>query len=474
MGEAPGQIGGGQFFLPYQARWILDNSRMKLLEKSRQIGMSWATAYGLVRAHALAGRQLDTWVTSRDDLQARLFIADCQSFAGLLEAACGTENATLLDGGQRETSMAVKFSNGSAIYSMSSNPNAQAGKRGGRVLDEFALHSDPQLLYSIALPGITWGGQLEIISTHRGSQNFFNKLIQEARFGGNGKNFSVHRVTLQDALEQGFLKKLKTKLAADDFRQQMDEAKYFDLIRQSCPDEATFQQEYMCRPQDDGDALLSYELICPCEMAAKEWLQSNPNGDGAAKSCGSSPCYLGVDLGRSNDLSVFWLLELSGDVLITRRLECLRGKSFGEQEQILDVFLRSKNLSRACIDSSGIGRQFVERAVERFGKYRVEGVHFTAQTKECLAYGLRAAMETRGLRIPSSDAIRADLHSIRRENTCFGNVRLDAARTANGHGDRFWALALAVHAHCTSHGRSNKFSASALHVVDRCSRELII
>ena len=28
-------------FLPYQNRWIKDTSRLKLMEKGRQIGLSW-------------------------------------------------------------------------------------------------------------------------------------------------------------------------------------------------------------------------------------------------------------------------------------------------------------------------------------------------------------------------------------------------------------------------------------------------
>jgi len=31
--------------LPYQARWVTDDSRLKAMEKGRQIGMSWASAY---------------------------------------------------------------------------------------------------------------------------------------------------------------------------------------------------------------------------------------------------------------------------------------------------------------------------------------------------------------------------------------------------------------------------------------------
>jgi phage FluMu gp28-like protein len=445
-----------EFFLPYQARWIRDGSRLKLLEKSRQVGMSWATAYRLVRMHSCRGQRLDSWISSRDELQAKLFIGDCRTFASLLQSAGRQLHSPILDGGhRRDSSLSLSFSNGSSIHSLSSSSDAQAGKRGGRVLDEFALHTDPQLLYAIALPGITWGGQLEIVSTHRGAQNFFNRLVEEARFGGNPKKFSLHRVTLQDALEQGFLEKLKARLPEDDERQAMDEARYFDFVRRSCPDEATFQQEYMCQPQDDGVAFLPYDLIASCEVEAREPWESVPLEQ---KLGAERPCYLGVDLGRTHDLSVFWLLESVGDVAVTRRVECLRAKSFREQERLLDALLQHPCLVRACIDRTGMGQQFVERAVERFGKFRVEGINFTASTKESLAYGLRAAFERRELRIPADGAIRADLHSIRRSSALSGHVRLAAERRDGGHGDRFWALALALHAlHSAGKGHRGEF-----------------
>ena len=39
-------------FLPYQAKWIMDESRLKLGEKSRQIGFTWCTAYATVASGA--------------------------------------------------------------------------------------------------------------------------------------------------------------------------------------------------------------------------------------------------------------------------------------------------------------------------------------------------------------------------------------------------------------------------------------
>lgn len=161
--EIPGKV-----FLPYQQAWIDDKSRLKLMEKSRQIGLSWSTAYAAVERTAPKEARHDQWVSSRDDIQARLFLEDCKKFAGMLDSAAKDLGSVVIDDEKKLSAYVLRFANGKRIHSMSSNPDAQAGKRGGRVLDEFALHPDPRKLYTIAYPGITWGGQMEIISTQIG------------------------------------------------------------------------------------------------------------------------------------------------------------------------------------------------------------------------------------------------------------------------------------------------------------------
>ena len=69
--------------LPYQKRWILDGSRIKLMEKSRQIGISWASAYSLVRRKCTTGARYDAWVSSRDEIQAKLFQSFGLKYQGL-------------------------------------------------------------------------------------------------------------------------------------------------------------------------------------------------------------------------------------------------------------------------------------------------------------------------------------------------------------------------------------------------------
>ena len=322
---------------------------------------------------------------------------------------------------------------------MSSNPDAQAGKRGDRVLDEFALHPDPRKLYSIAYPGITWGGSMEIFSTHRGTHNFFNQLIQEIRYKGNPKKISLHRITLEDALNQGFLHKLQAKLPPDDERQEMDETDYFNYIRSGCADEETFLQEYMCVPDDDAAAFLSYDLIDSAKYPPNEDWQTD-------LTTATNPIYLGVDIGRDHDLTVIWAIERINGTAFTRRVIELKAATFDSQEAALYALLDHPAVRRCCIDQTGIGRQFAERAQKRYGTTRVEGIHFTGPVKEELAYPLKAALEDKTLRIPDTQAIATDLRSIRKETTASGNIRFVGERTTNGHADRFWALALALHA----------------------------
>ncbi len=431
-----------KFFLPYQAKWIKDDSRLKIMQKCRQIGLSWSTAYALDRDTAPSDARNDVWVSSRDDIQARLFLEDCKAFAGILQMAAADLGEQVVDPDRKISAYVLQFANGKRINSMSSNPDAQAGKRGTRVLDEFALHPDPRKLYAIAYPGITWGGSMQIISTHRGSQNLFNELVQEILHKGNPKGFSLHTVTLQDAIDQGFLEKLKTKLPPDDARQEMDAGEYFDFIRAGCPDEETFQQEYMCQPSDDASAFLTYDLIRGCEYPANEPWEKTIRELAECK----NPLYLGVDVGRDHDLTVMWLLEKFGGVFFTRKKIELRGETFDSQEQKHNELLSLPMLRRDCIDATGIGRQFAERAQQRFGTYKVEQVQFTGPVKEELAYPLRAAFEDKSVRIPNDELVRADLRAVKKETTASGNIRFTADRGKNGHADRFWALALALHA----------------------------
>ncbi len=430
-------------FLGFQGRWNADRSRMKMAEKSRQLGFSWCDAYDTVMETASVGWPFDCWVSSRDQIQAQLYGEDCKMWARVLNIAAGDLGESIIEAaGKKMSALRLPLSNDRDIWNLSSNVDAQAGKRGTRKMDEFALNPENRKLFAIGYPGITWGGRLVIFSTHRGSHNYFNELIHEIREKGNPKGFSLHRVTLEDALREGLLVKLKqawTRIDPADPRLLMNEEDYLQMVRNECADEETWQQEYCCNPADDASAFLEYEQIVKCRYRTEEQWQTD-------LSDAKGELFVGVDVGRRHDLTVIWVLEKLGDTFYTRRVIELHRQRFDAQEAELYAILSLPQVRRCCIDETGIGIQFTERAKTFQGDYKVEGVMFTPRVKEELAYPMRTAFEEMRVRVPDDKFITADLRAVKKETTASGNVRFAADRGVNGHADRFWALALALHA----------------------------
>ena len=179
------------YFLPYQWKWILDESPMKLYPKSRRIGITFGTSYRCVRK-CLRRKNFTQWVSSKDLLLAREFVTDyvakwCK-LANIVASGLEGEQLELIDPAKDVTAYIVRFPNGSRIVSLSSNPNAFAGKGGDVLLDEVDLHDDSGILIDMATPCTMWGGQLEVVSAFAAdgsTETPFAKLVEEVEEHGN-------------------------------------------------------------------------------------------------------------------------------------------------------------------------------------------------------------------------------------------------------------------------------------------------
>ena len=102
-----------KYFMRYQVDFIADESSLVIVEKGRQIGLSYAAAYKAVRlSDDCARRELDVWVGSRDEIQARQFLIHCQHWAKTLNrAAEAFEQAVLLREGKSIQVHVLKFAN---------------------------------------------------------------------------------------------------------------------------------------------------------------------------------------------------------------------------------------------------------------------------------------------------------------------------------------------------------------------------
>ncbi len=117
-----------KYFLPYQHHWINDTSPLKIFQKSRQIGITYADAYHSVRIASRMNARFDVYISSRDKFQARLYIEDCKNWAQILEILVLDLGEVVFDQEHNASAYVLQFSNGKRIYSLSSNPNALAGK----------------------------------------------------------------------------------------------------------------------------------------------------------------------------------------------------------------------------------------------------------------------------------------------------------------------------------------------------------
>jgi len=418
-----------KYFLPYQGRWLADASRIKIWEKSRRIGATYVQAYEDVRDCA-AKAVPKVWFSSADESAAREYIEYCEKWAKLFHLAAENLGLVLLDSEKDIKTFTIQFANGTKIHALSSNPKAFRSKGGKVVWDEAAWHDDQDKMWAAARPTITWGFPLRILSTHNGKSCRFYRFVEAVKKGK--LPWSLHTTPIELAVAEG----LADRIVGRDLTEG-ERAAWLETERESVGDEDTWLQEYRCIPVDEAAAFLTYELLASRSVAGIIRPLSETTGN----------LYVGVDIGRKKDLTVIWVLEQCGPVLVTRLVKILERTPFHMQRQALFAILGHRAMRRACIDATGLGMQLAEESQRAFGQYRVEAVTFSGAVKESLAYPLRAALEDARLVLPDDHEIREDLHSVRKVTTAAGNIRFDVAATeARGHADRFWAAALARHA----------------------------
>ncbi|MCL2219321.1 MAG: terminase family protein [Chitinispirillia bacterium] len=428
------------YFLLYQREWIDDESPIKVWEKSRRIGATYTQAYEdvrdiVTRKEYTPGRPIKrVYFSSKDEEAGKEYIEYCQRYAEVFNVVAKDMGIQVIDEKNGVKASVLEFANGGKILALSSAPTAFNSKGGKIVWDEAALHKDQRAMWSGAQPAAgVWGYPIRILSTHKGKSTLFYRFCERIRKGQS--DWSLHRVTIVDAVGEGLCDKVFNRKTSEQERNE-----YIERLRSSCQDSDIFNEDYMAEPIDATTAYITYEMIEACENATT--LRSLDD-----LSITTNALYAGWDIGRKRDLSVIWVLEDVGAFLATRVVKEFDRTAFKIQEAYLDLVMRLPHLRRICIDQTGIGLPLTEAAQERYGKSTVEGVTFTSGNKEALAVGTRNALEDRRVILPNDAATRESIHSIKRMVTSAGNIRFDAERTdETGHADRFWALALAIHA----------------------------
>ena len=197
--------------LPYQKAWHMDMSPVRILVKSRRIGGTWGCLAAEAALEAAQQNGMDQFYVGYNKDMAAEFIGDCAFFAKAYQLAASKisvslEQAVLKDDVKNIIRYRIKFASGHEIVALSSRPSNMRGHQGHARLDEAAFHEDLQALVDAAMAFLIWGGRVDIASTHFGDGNVFNQLLREIEAGK--LDYSVHKVTFDDALKQGFFKRI--------------------------------------------------------------------------------------------------------------------------------------------------------------------------------------------------------------------------------------------------------------------------
>ena len=384
--------------LGYQKRWVADGSQLKIAEKSRRTGLTWAEAADDVMIASLAKSEggSDVFYIGSNKEMAREFIDACAMWAAQFNRAAGEIQEELLQDEDKDIlTYVIYFASGFKIKALSSNPKNLRGMQGVVCIDEAAFHEKLAEVLKAALALTMWGAKVRLISTHNGVDNLFNQLIQDSRAGR--KSYSVHTITLDDACAEGLYQRI-CQVSKQPWTPEKEAAWKAGLLRETATEDDALE-EYYCVPKASSGAYIPRPMIeraategkvklrFECDAKFMEWTEDermvitsefcltqllphlqalNPDRRHA----------FGVDFARSADLSVYAVCAVQPDTArhFDLTLE-IKNCPYNQQKQIMLFMLA--NLPRfigAAFDATGNGGYLAEAALIRYGSSMVEAV----------------------------------------------------------------------------------------------------
>ena len=373
-----------EILLPYQKRWIEDKSVLKIGEKSRRCGLSWAEALGS-SLDAMETDGQSTYYLSYNKDMTRQFIQDVAFWVKWLNLAAGEMEEEVIHNEDKDVSVfRIRFASGFVVEALPSKAYALRSKQGRIVLDEAAFTDDFEEILKAGLALLIWGGSFTILSSHNGDENPFNTLIKNIR-SGKDEGWSLHRITFRDAVDQGLYKRicLVNKKAWTEEGQN----EWVEKIRTTYKDNV--EEELDVIPRRAGTKYFPRAMLDTCVAPDIDIVRLNCKDDFSWAPVSrrerdvrkwfltdvapllrsiERPVFVGQDFARSGDLSFLWIAEeATKKDLATRLLLELRNVPYDQQWQIIQLIAETVKLfGGIAIDGRGNGQALAEIATQQF------------------------------------------------------------------------------------------------------------
>lgn len=369
--------------------------------------------------------------------------------------------------GDAKTEVQIVHPNGKAALFQAFPAKATRSKGGDVLLDEFAFMPNDRAVYTGSLPsiGLHPEDQIFIGSNPWSKIGLFYDLVRRAE--GKYQNIFQYRIpwwlcprlcrdTARAHVEAPLM---STKDRVHEFG-----TPFMIELFDSFPDLETFCTEFELEFLEALSALFSPELmdrICvtdwgdqpdddlPCRLVEGlpseiDWLWLAANTRGVL--------YGGFDVGRYRHESDFIIWDIEGDKKSVRMIIRLYQTPYRAQRLVLENGYKRCNITRTCIDATGIGNELAENLVKDCPG-RFEGVTFSAPVKDQLATRMyiAATATKQELFLPRYRPLILHFIAIKKEIGSGGMVRynVDLNEQQSGakhHGDLFWASALGLEA----------------------------
>ncbi|APC16301.1 hypothetical protein BLL42_11385 [Pseudomonas frederiksbergensis] len=462
--------------LGYQKKWIGIRAPLKVGEKSRRIGLTWAEAADNVLVAAAekpAGGQTVYYLGYNQDMTVE-YIQACAMWARAYNYAAEEIEEGIWpdsDPDKHIKTYTIGFPSGHRIVALTSRPSNLRGRQGVVVIDEAAFHQDLAELLKAALALLIWGGEVHVISTHDGTENAFNELINDIRAGK--RKGALFRCPFREAVEDGLYQRVCLRKGIE--YKPEEEAVWVQDVYDFYGDAS--EEELDCVPSQGGGAFLSLALVeqrssrdVPVlRLAYPQGYETLPEHLRLAESlewCEEHlkplleaipldvQSYYGMDFGRSGDLSVIWpLLKEQNLRKRTPFVVELRNVPFKQQKQIKFYILdRLPNFLKGADDARGNGSNLSEDTAIKFGFNRIERVMLTEGWYRDNMPPFKAALEDDTFYdIPADKDVVGDVRAFR---VVKGVARIPEKRTnekgeksgGKRHGDAGIAAVLADYA----------------------------
>lgn len=442
--------------LDYQSRWIADDSPLKIDEKGRRTGLTWAEAADdvlIAASSRKAGGQNVYYIAYNQDMTVE-YIQACAMWARAYHYAAseveeGIWDDTDPEGDKQIKTYTIRFpDSGFRIVALTSRPANLRGRQGIVVIDEAAFHDDLPGLIKAALALLIWGGKVRIISTHNGEQNPFNELIKEIRAGK--RSGTVHKTTFMEAVKDGLYRRVCLRLGTE--WTQAGEDKWIESVYDFYGRDS--DEELDCLPSQGTGVYMPRSLVDSCMVDGapivkytmpESWYLDATRLNQAEKWCidnlkpildnlPGQRSVFGQDFGRTGDLSVIWVLqEDSPGHWNTNFMLEMRRIPFDVQQFVLFFIVdRLPLFFHGKLDARGNGQSHAEAAAQKYQHNRIECVMATVNWYAVAFPAYRAAYEDRSITVPRSEDIIADHRRVVLDK---GRPKMDDGRDKGSDGE---------------------------------------